>query len=128
MRASSSSWEMASARISFSSRLSNDRINELQTGNAPRNGPDSTAPRRRLQALRPARATRVPSELPDPDCKDWHEEGSFGVALVEPWGSLGGALGWLWCSLGAALGWLWCGSVLRSLCLLYGFGVAFGWL
>src|ERR1035441_236245 len=49
MRASSSSWEMASARISFSSRLSNDRINIVQTGNAPRNGPDSTAAPHRLQ-------------------------------------------------------------------------------
>src|ERR1035438_2027663 len=120
MRASSSSWEMASARISFSSRLSNDRISKLQTGNAPRNGPDSTAPRHRLQALRPARATRVSSELPDPDCKDWHEEGGFGVALVEPWGSLGVALVEPWWSLGGALvepwggfgvalRWLWCG-------------------
>src|ERR1022692_4252993 len=49
MRASSSSWEMASARISFSSRLSNDRINIVQTGNAPRNGPNSTAAPHRLQ-------------------------------------------------------------------------------
>src|ERR1035441_9920589 len=49
MRASSSSWEMASARISFSSRLSNDRINIVQTGNAPRNGPNSTAVPHRLQ-------------------------------------------------------------------------------
>src|ERR1017187_2916093 len=117
MRASSSSWEMASARISFSARLSNDRINKLQTGNAPRNGPDSTAPRHRLQALRPARATRVPSELPDPDCKDWHGEGGFGdlrlaicdhlrVALVWLWSRMGVALVWLWWSLGVALGWL----------------------
>ena len=41
----------------------------------------------------------------------------FGVALVEPWWSLGGALGWL------------CGGfVLRSLCLVYAYYMALGWL
>jgi hypothetical protein len=54
MCASSSSWEMASARISFSVRLSNERINKLQTGDAPRNRPDFIAPPHRLQAPRSA--------------------------------------------------------------------------
>src|ERR1019366_1898029 len=43
--------------------------------------------------------------------------GGFGVALV-----------WPWCSLGVALVWLWCGFVLRSLCLVYAYNMALGWL
>jgi hypothetical protein len=63
----------------------------------------------------------------------------FGVALVWLWWSLGGALGWLWGRIGVALGWLctpkqmalwWpCGGfVLRSLCLVYAYHMALGWL
>src|ERR1035441_8519785 len=44
-------------------------------------------------------------------------EKRLGVALVEPWWSLGGALGWPWC-----------GFVLRSLCLVYAYNMALGWL
>ena len=33
---------------------------------------------------------------------------------------------WLWCGCGVALEWLWGSSVLRSLCLVYGFRVAWG--
>src|ERR1017187_3135388 len=53
---------------------------------------------------------------------------SLGVALVEPWGGFGGALGWLWWSLGGALVEPWCGFVLRSLCLVYAYNMALGWL
>jgi len=46
----------------------------------------------------------------------WLESGP-GVALV-----------WLWCGLGVALGWPWGGFVLRSLCLVYAYNMALGWL
>ena len=44
------------------------------------------------------------------------------------WCGFGVALVWLWCGLGVALVWLWCGFVLRSLCLVYAYYMALGWL
>src|ERR1019366_10185243 len=61
----------------------------------------------------------------------------FEVALVWLWCGFGVALVWLWCgfevpigwlSVGfeVALGWLWTPEYMPSICLLYGFAVAFG--
>src|ERR1017187_7913046 len=63
----------------------------------------------------------------------------FGVALVWPWCGLGVALVWPWCGLGVALVWPWGGFgvalvwpwggfVLRSLCPVYAYNMALGWL
>src|ERR1035441_4337826 len=52
----------------------------------------------------------------------------LGVALVWLWCGLGVALVWPWCGFGVALVWLWCGFALRSLCLVYAYNMALGWL
>ena len=52
----------------------------------------------------------------------------FGVALVEPWWSLRVALGWLCTPKQMALWWPCGGFVLRSLCLVYAYHMALGWL
>ena len=55
-------------------------------------------------------------------------KGGFGVALVWLWYGFGVALVWPWGGLGVALVWLWRGFVLRSLCLVYAYNMALGWL
>jgi hypothetical protein len=66
MCASSSSWEMASASISFSVRLSNDRVNKLQTGATPRNRPEPTrAPRPSSFCIFPSSFCIPPIAPPD---------------------------------------------------------------
>jgi hypothetical protein len=50
------------------------------------------------------------------------------VALGSQCGAYQQALVWPWCGLGVALVWPWGGSVLRSLCLVYAYNMALGWL
>ena len=54
--------------------------------------------------------------------------GCIGVALVWLWWRFRVALVWLWGGLEVALVWLWGGFVLRSLCLVYAYNMALGWL
>src|ERR1039458_3652265 len=50
----------------------------------------------------------------------------FEVALGSHWGGFGVPIGWLSVGFEVALGWLWTPEYMPSICLLYGFGVAWG--
>src|ERR1035438_2597459 len=85
-------------------------------------------PERELRLMMPplpgaesGREPRFPQALVWPWC-------GLGVALVWLWCGLGGALRWPWWGLEVALTWPWGGFVLRSLCLVYAYNMALGWL